>query len=119
MKHDKVPAHAVTVRTYRELDEYVAAFAGGHLNLLILVGPPGVQKSQSLRRSVGQACWIEGHATPFGIYRLLWEHRDEPIVIDDVDDLYGSREGVRLLKCLCQTDARRSVSWQSNVVTLV
>lgn len=116
MKHGKVPAHAVTVRTYRELDEYVEAFAGGHLNLLILVGPPGVQKSQAFRRAVGQnACWIEGHATPFGIYCKLAKHRDQLVVIDDVDGLYGSRDGVRLLKSLCSTEVRKTVCWQSNL----
>lgn len=119
MKQDKIPEHAITVRTYRELDEFVTAFAHGHLNLLIVVGPPGVQKSQVLRRAVGaSACWVEGHATPFGIFRLLWEHRDQPVVIDDVDGLYGSRDGVRLLKCLCQTEPRKTVSWQSTVLTL-
>lgn len=119
MKPSKTPKSAITVRTYRELDEFVAAFASGHLNLLILVGPPGTQKSRVLRQAVGSgACWIEGHATPFGIYRRIWECRDQPLVIDDVDGLYGSREGLRLLKCLCQTEPRKTVSWQSNALAL-
>jgi hypothetical protein len=52
----------------------------------------------------GQACRIEGNATPFGMYVKLYRHRDQFVVIDDVDALYADRSGVRLLKCLCQTE---------------
>ena len=34
----------------------------------------------------------------------LYRHRDQFVVIDDVDALYADRSGVRLLKCLCQTE---------------
>ncbi len=82
------PESAITVTRYEDLDQYLLAFAGGHLNLLILIGSPGLQKSKSIRDAVGRrACWIEGHATPFGIYRKLWEGRNRPVVIDDVDGL--------------------------------
>ena len=52
------------------------------------------------------------------MYCRLWEHRDEPVVIDDVDSLYASPAGVRLLKCLCQTDAVKRVAWQSSASQL-
>ena len=113
------PASAVVVTRYDELQRYVDAFAQGHLNLLILVGAPGLQKSQALRAAVGErACWVEGHATPFGIYRRLWETRNQPVVIDDVDGLYAARDGLRLLKSLCQTEPLKRVSWHSDVATL-
>jgi hypothetical protein len=35
------------------------------------------------------------------------------VVIDDVDSLYADRNGVRLLKCLCQTERTKTVAWQS------
>ena len=35
----------------------------------------------------GKACWIEGNATPFGMYVRLYRHRDQFVVIDDVDAL--------------------------------
>ena len=35
------------------------------------------------------------------------------MVIDDVDSLYANRNGIRLLKCLCQTEPEKSVAWQS------
>ena len=58
-------------------------------------------------------CWIQGNASPFGIYLKLFRFLDEPIVIDDVDGLFRSKDGVNLLKCLCQTEPEKTVSWQS------
>ena len=64
---------------------------------MILVGAGGLAKSRSVRAvlSDGEACWIEGNATPFGMYAKLYRHRDQFVVIDDVDALYADRSGVR------------------------
>ena len=42
--YNRLPAQAVRVPTYVELEQYVRAFAAGHLNLLMLFGLPGVGK---------------------------------------------------------------------------
>ena len=105
---------AIPVRTYEELERYVKAFAARHLNLLIVVGGPGLAKSHTVRRLTGErSCWIEGNATAFGMYVTLWRHKDELVIIDDVDNLYSDRCAVRLLKCLCQTDPVKQIAWQS------
>ncbi len=101
--------------TYQRLEAYLHGFAAGHFHLLILVGPGGLGKSRSVRAALGgKGCWIEGNATPFGMYAQLYRHRDESVVIDDVDALYADRGGVRLLKCLCQTEEEKSVAWHSD-----
>ncbi len=108
------PRHAITLTSYAELRQFAEAFGTGKFNLLILVGTAGIAKSQTLRQVVGEgALWIEGNATAFGIYQAVYEHRDKPIVIDDVDTLYTDRAAVRLLKCLCQTDPVKQISWYS------
>ena len=113
------PKNAMLVTTYAVLDQFVRAFADGKFNLLFIIGPPGVQKSRSVHAAVGQrACWIDGNATAFGLYCELYRRRDEPLVIDDIDSLYADRAGVRLLKCLCQTELRKRVGWHSNAATL-
>jgi hypothetical protein len=107
------------VRTYAQLHQFVTAFAQGHLNLLILLGGAGLAKSQTVRQAVGpEVCWIEGNATPFGIYTELWRHRDQLVVIDDVDSLYANPSGVRLLKGLCQTDPQKTIAWHSAAAAL-
>ena len=43
----------------------------------------------------------------------LYRHRDELVVIDDVDEIYSEKAGIRLLKSLCQTQQEKSVSWHT------
>jgi hypothetical protein len=108
------------VTTYARLEQYLQAFAAGHFHLVILVGSGGLAKSRTVRAVLGgkPAAWIEGNATPFGMYAKLYRHRDQFVVIDDVDALYADRSGVRLLKCLCQTEAEKAVAWHSDARSL-
>jgi hypothetical protein len=116
---DPFPATAIRIATYHDLEAFLRGFAEGHLNLLILLGGPGLGKSQKMRQIVGSpVCWLEGNASAFGIYRQLWEHRHQPIVLDDLDSLYADRDGIRLLKCLAQTDPVKTVAWHSEARTL-
>src|SRR6266851_7089795 len=118
-KSQSLPPHALRLTTYSELEQYVRAFAAGHLNLLMIFGPPGVGKSRSVSQAIGShVCWIGGQATPFGIYLQAYEHRHQPIVLDDVDGLYADRLGIRLLKALGQTERTKAVSWQTAAPTL-
>lgn len=114
------PEHAITVETYKQLAEYIQAFAEGHLNLLLVIGRAGLQKTRMIREALGQrsVCWLEGNGTPFAIYCELWRHRDEPVVIDDIDAIYHDKAAVRLLKCVCQTDEYKTVAWHSDAKTL-
>ena len=113
------PHKVLHLTTYQRLEEYLRAFAQGHFHLLILVGAGGLAKSRSVRAVLdGKACWIEGNATPFGMYVKLYRHRDQFVVIDDVDALYADRSGVRLLKCLCQTEEEKAVAWHSDARSL-
>lgn len=115
----KHPEKVLRLTTYERLSEYLQAFAEGHFHLLILVGAGGLAKSRLVRAALGEsACWIEGNATPFGMYAKLYRHKDEFVVIDDVDALYADRSGVRLLKCLCQTEEEKTVAWHSDARSL-
>jgi len=115
----KAPERVLRLTTYERLEEYLQAFARGHFHLLILVGTGGLAKSRLVRAVLGDtACWIEGNATPFGMYAKLYRHKDEFVVIDDVDALYADRSGVRLLKCLCQTEEEKAVAWHSDARSL-
>jgi hypothetical protein len=113
------PHKVLRLTTYERLAGYLRAFAAGHFHLLIVVGPGGLAKSRSVRAVLGgKGCWIEGNATPFGMYVKLYRHRDQFVVIDDVDALYADRSGVRLLKCLCQTEEEKAVAWHSDAKSL-
>jgi len=113
------PRDAVMLRSYVDLDRHVRAFAEGHLSLLIVIGLPGLQKSTAIQQALSEeVCWLEGNATAFGLYCRLYESRNRPVVLDDVDELYTDKAAVRLLKSLCQTVRQKTVRWDSDARTL-
>ena len=110
--------NALTLHTYADLKRFAQAFADGHLNLLILTGPPGVGKTRATAAAMPGACLVDGNTTAFGLYLRLWEGRDQPVVIDDVDGLHRDRSAVRLLKALCATEPIKTLAWNSDARTL-
>jgi len=107
-------AGAIVVREYEKLRRFAESWAAGHFNLVVLVGRGGLGKSKAVKNAVGkQALWIRGTASAFGMYQSLYKHRGQPIVIDDVDKIYNDANSVRLLKCVCETDKFKHVSWHT------
>ena len=102
----------VRLSSYVELEHYAQAFAAGHLRLLILCGDPGLGKSQCLRRALRAICLDRRYASAFGIYLQAHEHRHQPLVPDDVDGFHRDRPR-HSPRRLCQTDAVKTVSWQT------
>src|SRR5690242_4326817 len=114
-----LPEHFQRITTYRELEQFAEAFAKGSLSFLGVFGKAGLAKSRTIRQALGaRACWIDGNVSPFGIYMLAYEHRNQSIVLDDVDGLYRDRNGVRLLKALCQTEREKTLCWETDAKTL-
>jgi hypothetical protein len=103
------------VATYAHLGRFVEGFINGHFPLMILIGGPGVGKSEMFRGALAdmERCWIEGNVTAFGMYERLYNHRDQTVVIDDVDCLCSTPASINLLKSLCQTVEEKLVSWSS------
>lgn len=113
------PEGSIRLETYLELDQFVTAFAEGHINLLILLGGAGLAKSQTIRRAIGDvAGYVEGNASAYGLYVKAYQCRDQPLVIDDVDSLYADKAGVRLLKCLAQTDPVKRMAWHTASISM-
>jgi len=120
------PDDAIAVTNYYDLDRYLGKFAEGSLDLVLLLGKPGIGKTEAVKQALGiedrrrnEALYVEGHAQPFGLYQGLWRYRDSPVVLDDLDRLYANPDCVRILKPLCNTRRAKRISWLSNAVTAV
>ena len=110
----KRPRNLTILRQYAELAPYVQAFAQGKLNLLILIGAAGLEKSRLVRAAVGEdVLWFAGHVTPFQLYLDLYRHQEALVGIDDADNLTADRDGLLLLKGLCQTETPKTIAWHS------
>lgn len=107
--------NALKIKTYDEFRHLISQFVAGLFRFLLIVGSSGLSKSQSVKRAVGNRShlFLETHATAFGMYHALFEHRDLPVIIDDLDNIYCDPASVRILKCLCNTDSIKQLRWPS------
>ncbi len=120
-----VPREVIRLTAYAHLELYLSKFARGELGLVLLLGRHGTGKSESVRRTLSasqgarttdsRVLYVEGHMQPFGLYRQLWEYRDQPVVLDDLDRLYADPDCVRLLKPLCNTVREKRLHWLTNL----
>ncbi len=106
------------IEDYNKLNEYVGVFMDGALDILIVEGSAGAGKSSIVRnafadKGANEYCWLEGRTTAAALYERLYQNRDLPIIIDDVDGLYKDKEAINLLKCLCQTWEEKTVVWNT------
>lgn len=68
---------------------------------------------------IPEPLWVEGGAvSAFKLYQDLWMHLDQPVVLDDVDQVYSDRTLVRLMKTLCQTEREKTVGWHTDSAKL-
>lgn len=116
----KCPENANVVATYAQFEELIAAFIGNHFDLLVIVGRPGLSKSQSLRTAIGDAqhLLVKGRKSALDFYTSLYIHKDLPIVLDDADDLMGNKLCREYVKALTETDAFKRLDWGTKTKVL-
>lgn len=111
-----IPNNFDVITTYKELNQYSRAFEKGKIPFLLLVGSPGSGKSRSMKAAVSHSCkWIDNHATVLGLYCAAFEANGIPIVLDDVNHLFKSKQATSLMKAMTQTEKFKSISWESTV----
>jgi hypothetical protein len=108
------PDGAEMITSYRAFDEVVQGFAGGNLRSLLIVGDPGLGKTEALRETLPEAFEVTGRASAYGLYRALYEGRDAEILLDDVDAVVVDPAKLALLKCLLETRPAKTVGWQTS-----
>ena len=110
-----LPVGIITISTYQQLRHHLNAFSTGRYSFIILIGSPGLGKTRAIRQVMSEQphALIDNHATAFGLYAACYEHRDEPVILDDLDHLYRDPNCVRLLKALCNTEETKTLRWVS------
>jgi hypothetical protein len=116
-----MPKGTETITSYANLAWYYKEFAAGKFNLLMVVGPPGLAKSELMKRRQGDKLfWIEGNVSAFNLYRTLYEQRDRRrlrVVLNDAECIWDRKgdggAGVSLLKELCESNLDKTLSWQT------
>jgi len=107
----------ITIDTYKELEEYISAFNEKQLNLLIVVSKGGLGKTMLAEEILmhNGPLVFNGHVTPMGMYKELYQRNSEEsdfiCVFDDVDSLMLNKTNVALLKQLCDTREEKTIKY--------
>ena len=92
----------------------------GDIRSLIVSGPPGLGKSFTVEQALKK--WdpeqlnhtiIKGYVKATGLYRTLYQFRqkNKVIVFDDADSIFFDDTALNMLKTVCDTTERRTVSY--------
>lgn len=105
------------VCSYAVMRQIIEAFAApdSRMGFVVVIGDPGIGKTNTFRKEMcPDAVVLECTTTPFGLYTELYKHKDAPIIVlDDVDTLMVTPQGLNILKALLQTDAVKTVAWNT------
>jgi DNA polymerase III delta prime subunit len=116
------PDKSIRITTYDKLQEVAQHFAEGKLGNVLIVGPPGVGKTATLRMAVhvatdGMYAYMNNHAAPFGFYALLWQYQNIPLIIDDIRAINSNPTSVGLLMAVCDSVKPKLVTWTAKNIT--
>jgi len=108
---------------FMALEDFANATVKGALRSLIVSGNAGIGKTYTLEDVLGRAAEdglirftsVKGYVRATGLYKLMWDHREENCVLlfDDADSIFQDEVALNLLKSALDTTKRRRVSWFS------
>ena len=113
-KTEDTPLHSTTVTSYDELVGDLKAFANRKYNFMLLLGNPGLGKSELAKSIVKGAQILDTRLSAFEFYKVLYRHRDCPFIVDDIPELYRDANSISLLKSLTDTRPTKTVSWNTS-----
>lgn len=96
----------------------------GGIPSLIISGPAGLGKSWTVEEEITAAdpnklntTTISGNARATGVFKTLYRHRlpGQVVLFDDCDSIFGDEAALNILKAVCDTKPKRTVSWKSEV----
>src|SRR4051812_43506145 len=91
------------IYTYEELREWWDDFYGGAINFFALIGPRGTGKSTVAKDYMTNRphLYHKGVISPRGLYEMLFQYRDLPLVFDDVLSLLSNRDCAATVNSVC------------------
>ena len=116
VKTRRIPPGARRLRTYTELESYLADFAVGRYNFLWVLGRPGVGKTMSIRaalRGTSHLLRKGGQLTPLQLHIDLYAHRGVPVILDDAEHILDNKVGAKMIAALGDSTPAKLMSYGS------
>ena len=95
---------SVNIKKYENFRHIVNMVIKGNAPACIIRSEGGLGKSFMVRKMLldqSERSYIvkSGHITPLALYKLLYEHMDDIVVLDDAEGVLKSDTAVGILKC--------------------
>jgi hypothetical protein len=110
---------------YKGVETFVEQISLGNVRSLIVNGHPGIGKTHSVKKYLDQYAKgnyfiITGRSTLLSLYATLYSFKSKGkvVVLDDVDSIFSSVEGLNILKAAMDTTETRKISWLSTASKL-
>jgi hypothetical protein len=116
-RYPNKPEHCTELTTYSGLQWFAEGWTRRSLGNLILVGSPGIGKTETIRKVAGKTpLLIEGMGSGVHVYQQVHEwvivqQNDGAIILDDADPIFCTLAGQTFMKELMLDKANRPVSW--------
>ena len=112
---------------FQILDLLTENCINGNSRALIVSGPAGLGKSYTVEQQLSK--WdpsgvnyaiTKGYVRPTGLVKLLYAYREagQVLVFDDADAIFFDDVSLNLLKAVCDTTEKRTVSWLSEAALI-
>ncbi len=117
------------VETFEIMDEMIQGVTAGHVDGVVVFGPPGVGKSWNVMSALNEASLDQvlkdlpprytihsGYMTTVHLFKSLWESREkgQVCVLDDLDSIFTEPESLNLLKAALDTTGERWLSYAAD-----
>lgn len=102
------------ISDYEQLSEIAASFSEGKLDRLLVVGTPGLFKTETIRRSMKSGyLYLRGRSSPISLYEELCRGIGRPVVIDDCEVMMGDKNAQEILRDLLETSDVKTIAWRT------
>jgi hypothetical protein len=112
-------------KKYSNLERFIEQMAEGNVKSLIINGPAGVGKTYSAtsfiqKYSKNKHKTFKGHMTNLSLYCEQYRHKSpgQILVLDDIDSIMSSIQGLNILIASMDTSKQRTISWESSTAIL-
>jgi len=110
-------------RKFRTLNRMADGVVAGNVRSMIVSGPAGIGKTYTIEGLLEsseseekiQYTAVRGFMKATGLYKLLWENREENqvILLDDCDSAFQDEVSLNLLKAALDSSKKRVLAWRS------
>jgi hypothetical protein len=104
------------------LDDLTSMVVTGVTPSLVVTGPGGNGKTNSVKRTIENNeltdrdfVFFKGYSTPRGLYNTLYDNNGKLIIFDDCDSVLEDKTSKNILKSALDSYEERTISWMAKM----